>query len=77
MGGFQFIRFQAPFRELVLYISQRRLEFVRRYLRVSMGGEYGSIIRKGSSKSIGSGGKVSCANKLEKGTEDAALWDSR
>ena len=39
MGGFQFIRFQAPFREPVLYISQRSLEFVRRYYRVSMGGE--------------------------------------
>ena len=53
MGGFQFVCFQAPFREPVLYISQRSLEFVRRYFRVSNGGKYGSIIRKGSSNSIG------------------------
>ena len=77
MGGFQFIRFQAPFRDPVLYISQRSLEFVSRYYRVSIGGEHGSIIRKVSSNSIGSGGKVSCVNKVEKETEDTALWDSR
>jgi len=77
MGGFQFVCFQASFREPVLYISQRSLEFVCHYSRVSMGGKYGSIIRKGGSNSIGSGGKFSSVNKVEKEAEDAALWDSR